>query len=185
MTEASTIRSLHDQVDHYLADAKAKRCPYELLGELRDCEPVYQSETGIWLITSYELSREVLRDKRFSREEGTVSQLDTLEPGEAQELWRSKLVNRDGPGHARMRQSSYRAFTPPSVDRWRPTIFNIVNSLIDDVEPLGRMEVVSQFAYPLPERLICEMLGVPYEDHRMFERLTTAMNQRHQAVGSN
>jgi cytochrome P450 len=59
-------------------------------------------------------------------------------------------------------------FTPRAIEALRPRIQQIVDELLDAVAAKGEMEVIDDLAYPLPVRVICEMLGVPEEDHPEF-----------------
>jgi cytochrome P450 len=61
-----------------------------------------------------------------------------------------------------------KAFTPRTVERLRPRIEQIVEGLLDAAEDRGSMDLIEEFAYPIPVAVICEMLGVPVEDHERF-----------------
>jgi cytochrome P450 len=62
-----------------------------------------------------------------------------------------------------------KAFTPRVVEGLRPHIQEIVDGLLARVEGAGSMDLIEEFAYPLPVIVICEMLGVPVEDHERFK----------------
>ncbi|MGA4994603.1 cytochrome P450 [Nonomuraea bangladeshensis] len=73
----------------------------------------------------------------------------------------------DPPDHTRLRGLVSRAFTPRMVERLRPRVEAVTAGLIAALPEEG--DLVSGFAYPLPVRVICEMLGVPPEDHERFQ----------------
>mgnify|MGYP006330099637 CR=1 FL=1 len=75
------------------------------------------------------------------------------------------MLDRDPPDHTRLRGLVNKAFTPRVVERLRPHIQDIVDDLLARVEARGSMDLIEEFAYPLPVIVICEMLGVPIDDH--------------------
>ena len=163
----------------YLLDHQHRRDPYDMLRELRETEPVHRSDAGTWIISDHQLVLDAIRDDRLSRGAAGYETAETLfEAGPAVDLFRGRLVNSDGPTHARRRKLVNRSFTPLAVERWRPFIEETVDSLIDAIEPMGTADLIPTFCYPVPERVICEMLGVPYADHELIEEWTQVLNNR-------
>jgi cytochrome P450 len=68
-----------------------------------------------------------------------------------------------------------KAFTPRVVETLRPHVQDIVNGLLDRVASRGEMDLIEDFAYPLPVIVICEMLGVPVKDQERFKQWGTDM----------
>src|SRR5215475_11742136 len=92
-------------------------------------------------------------------------------------MWRTFarwLLNLDGERHRAMRQRFARIFTPSRVERYRPEIEARAHVLIDAVASAGRMDLVTEFARPLPFAVVTSVLGVP-EDRRpwLAERMHT------------
>jgi cytochrome P450 len=81
---------------------------------------------------------------------------------------RPSFLSLDPPDHTRLRRLVSKAFTPRTVARLEPRIRAITSDLLTAAAAAGQMEVVSQLAYPLPVRIISELLGVPVEDHPRF-----------------
>src|SRR4029453_14979427 len=79
------------------------------------------------------------------------------------------MLDRDPPDHTRLRGLVSKAFTPRVIEQLRPHIQQIVAGLLDKVEGGPGMDLIEQFAYPLPVIVICEMLGVPVADHERFK----------------
>jgi cytochrome P450 len=80
------------------------------------------------------------------------------------------LVAKDPPDHRKLRNLVNQAFTPRTVARLSDRIARITQELLDEVKSRGKMDVVSDIAFPLPAKVIAEMLGVPPEDWDIFQR---------------
>jgi cytochrome P450 len=144
--------------------------PYPFYRRLREEDPVHASPLGIWVLTRYEDAVMVLRDPRFGRE--GIAELAEARLGAARVRPTNArdMLFRDPPDHTRLRSLVSRAFTPRVVEAMRPHIQEIVDGLLDRVEGARGMEVIEDLAYPLPVRVICEMLGVPTSDQEIFRQ---------------
>jgi pimeloyl-[acyl-carrier protein] synthase len=143
--------------------------PYPFYRRLREEDPVHASPFGAWILTRYDDAVMVLRDPRFGRE-GMADLLEArLGLGTDASDARDMLF-RDPPDHTRLRALVSRAFTPRVVEAMRPHIQEIVDGLLDRLEGGRGMDVIEDLAYPLPVRVICEMLGVPPADHEVFKQ---------------
>jgi cytochrome P450 len=85
-------------------------------------------------------------------------------------IFRDTLIAKDPPDHRKLRALVNQAFTPRAVARLSDRITQITQDLLDQVREQGRMDVVSDFAFPLPAKVIAELLGVPAEDWNIFQR---------------
>jgi pimeloyl-[acyl-carrier protein] synthase len=150
---------------------KVRANPYPIYHRLREIDPVHLSPFGTCLLTRYDEAVAVLRDKRFSvqhrdyvdEREAEDSVLgDMFGPAPTERDLSDVMLFIDPPRHTRLRTLVNKAFTPRVIGRLRERIDSIVDELLDNVE--GDVDVISEFAYPLPVRVICEMLGVPNED---------------------
>jgi len=139
-------------------DSDFLRDPYSRYRVLREKGPYYRTRGGLLVATSHELCSAILRDPRFGHG-------PTPEPAAPDEPVRSFLMM-DPPDHTRLRGLVSKAFTPGMVRRLRPRIEAITAGLIDGLA--DEADLVHDFAYPLPVMVICEMLGVPPEDHERF-----------------
>ncbi|MBK8021511.1 MAG: cytochrome P450 [Chloroflexi bacterium] len=79
------------------------------------------------------------------------------------------LINVDPPSHTRLRQLVQQAFTPRAVRHLSGSVEAIVDRLLDEVMPRGRMDVIWDFAYPLPVTVIGALMGLPAEDHHRLK----------------
>jgi cytochrome P450 len=141
--------------------------PYPTYHRLRAEDPVHRSPLGFWVLTRYEDVVTVLRDPRFAKEAmmAVVAARFGIAPGTIG----LSMLDRDPPAHTRLRSLVSKAFTPRVVERLRPHIQQIVDGLLARVESQGSMDLIEEFAYPIPVIVICELLGVPVEDHQQFK----------------
>src|SRR4029079_17086953 len=89
------------------------------------------------------------------------------------ELPKSNMLFRDPPDHTRLRGLVNQAFTPRTIERLRPHIAEIAERLLDQVAPSGKMDLIRDFAFPLPIIVIAELLGVPPEDRDRIKAWST------------
>ncbi len=133
-----------------------------------------------WLIIGHDEARSALSDHRLSKDmhaamaTGSAVIAEGL-PGPA--LARH-MLGVDPPDHTRLRRLVSSAFTPRTVEALRPHIQTIVDELLEGLavhSPTSRVDLVATFAFPLPFRVICEVLGVPVEDRRALGKGLKAM----------
>ena len=125
----------------------------------------FEESIGIWFLTRHEDAATLLKDSRFSADRTQAEQYQDL----ARDLPRS-LLGLDPPDHSRLRRLVMKAFTPRVVERLTPRIQELVDSLLDDAAERGGLELVEDFAYPIPVTVIAEMMGVPVEDRDRFQQ---------------
>jgi cytochrome P450 len=160
---------------------------HETYARMRDESPVHlqpglDGETPIWFVTRYDDVVALLTDNErfvldpalaFSPEElaerRTSGALPDLDP-----RVNTSLLNLDGADHRRLRKLVTMAFTPRIVEQLRPRVRQIADELVDRVALSGRMELVDDFAFPLPITVIAELLGIPVEDQGRFRTWSSA-----------
>jgi cytochrome P450 len=130
-----------------------------------------------WLVTGYQEARAVLTDSRFSSDPRTPGYPSYLTgdvpppPGFFMQL--------DPPDHPRLRRMVSREFMVNHINSLRPRMRIILDALIDDM-PHGEqpVDLVRALAYPMASQVICELLGVPYDDHTFFqEKVDLVLNR--------
>ena len=145
------------------------------------CQPGLDGEIPIWFVTRYDDAEAVLLDdERFVRDPRLALSQDELAAFDAglpdsMAFIDSNMLNRDGDDHRRLRRLVSKAFTPRMIERLRPRIQEIADELIDRVSVAGEMELVSDFAFPLPITVIAELLGVPPANRDRFREWSDAM----------
>ena len=130
-----------------------------------------------WVAASHAAVQSVLREPGWSNDHRKATgyaeyQAERGIPEVAGELLSKVLVFMDAPDHTRLRGLVSKAFTPRSVERLRPRIGELTEELLAPLRDAGRFDVISDFAFPLPVTVICELLGVPAEDREMFRHQT-------------
>ncbi|MGW1208434.1 cytochrome P450 [Streptomyces sp. NPDC002499] len=184
---ADTLAGPVPEVPHAVPEfpmPRSGRCPFDPPPGLKDL----QAETPLtkvrlwdgsepWLVTRYAEQRAILGDSRVSA--------DTDKPGyptkASPEAGEGKLsfIMMDDPEHARLRRMVTAPFAIKRVEALRPAVQRIVDDLIDDMlAGPGPVDLVEAFALPIPSLVICELLGVPYEDHAFFQDHTKTMVHR-------
>ena len=147
-------------------------------------DPVHHTPWGDWYVTRFDDVAMVLSDRRFcGRSPVGTNPLISAE-GESSAFGRmvSKwMVFMDPPEHTRLRNLASRYFTKQRVESLRTEIRNIVDGLLINIRDEGSMEVVSDFAYPLPAMVISGILGMPEADYMQFRgafrQLTRALDE--------
>ncbi len=147
--------------------------PYSVYARLRAEAPVLESQFGAIVFSRYADVVAILRDPRSSSDGRNSNEFkEAIKQGlinkEEALLEEPSFLFRDPPDHTRLRGLVNKAFTPRVVEKLRPRVQTIVDELIDDFANKDAFEVIEDIAYPLPVTVICEMLGVPVEDHVMF-----------------
>ncbi len=133
---------------------------------------------GFWVVATYDDCLTILRDRRASSD-GRTADPNRLSGGirstgsdpsmEAAMLELEPFLFRDPPDHTRLRGLVSKAFTPKVVESLRSRTQEIVDELLDTAIETGRVDLLESFAYPLPVRVICDLLGVPVADQHRFK----------------
>jgi cytochrome P450 len=143
--------------------------PYPMYHRLRAEDPVHHNPLGFWVLTRYPDVMAMLRDPRLIKEPIAAFVAARFGVAVPPGLGLS-MLDRDPPDHTRLRGLVSKAFTPRALEGLRPHIQQIVDGLLDEAQRRGSMDLIEDFAYPLPVRVICEMLGVPVKDHERFKQ---------------
>jgi cytochrome P450 len=153
---------------YQLLDQEILANPYPLYHRLRAEDPVYWDPfLHAWVVTRYaDVVRVLLEfsaDRTPTPEHLTLMGLSDLNP--IAQVMVKQMLFLDPPAHTRLRGLASQAFTPARVEVLRGHIQEIADRLLDEVQGRGEMDVISDFAAPLPAIVTAEMLGVPIEDH--------------------
>ncbi|MGW7276178.1 cytochrome P450 [Streptomyces sp. NPDC054864] len=121
-----------------------------------------------WLITRYQDVREILASPQVSNSRHDGGGFGGGQPG--------FLVSMDPPDHTRIRRMLTAQFTVKRIQALRPRLEEIVNAQLDEMERVGSpADLMSHFALPFSSLVICDLLGVPYEDRVEFQKYSEIM----------
>jgi cytochrome P450 len=172
-----SVRSADELLHDLLRTPQGRLDPYPLYRGLLASGRIHRStEVHGWVVSRYADCQALLRDPRLVQ--GYAERLDRRRP-----VWRDRaafadlarwMVNLDGADHTRLRRLAAGAFTPRTVAQLRARVEVIVDELLAAVGP-GECELMSQVAFPLPVRVIGELLGMPQQDLAGFPRLAAML----------
>jgi len=167
--------SIYEQV----LDPANRANPYPLYAELRKT-PVARQADGTYVVSTYHEIAALLHDPRVSSDLRNRPELGGAmpTPEDGPPGLPPSFINRDPPGHDQLRGLAVRPFGPPHtpgrIEGLRPWLTEIAAGLIDKLAGKNRVDIVEDFAYPLPVTAICKILGVPLEDQPRFRRWADA-----------
>jgi len=165
-----------------IASPAFKRDPYPFYARLRAEAPVCRvSVPGgktAWLVTRYDDVVSVLKDERIVN-----NRFKSLAPEHTAKLpWIPKaflplahnMLGQDPPDHTRLRALVQKAFTPRLVEAMRTRAEALTNEMVEAAERRGRMDLIHDYALPLPATIIAEMLGIDPRDRHKFHHWSNA-----------
>ena len=174
----------------FVASARVRRRPQRPLQLLQRLDPVHRSPLGVVVVSRHHDVSSILRDPSFGSDESKadaellrVPFLDrflsgppkTAERPEFLELFDLLMLFRDPPDHTRLRTLVGKAFTPRRVEELTDRIADVVDELLEPARARRSMELMHDFAYPFPARVICELLGIPNDEVALFVRCAPAL----------
>lgn len=159
-----------------------KANPYPTYAALREQLPICRRDAvdgkSIWFLTRYQDVAAVLRDERFVKNVHnalTAAERAQLPPTPPLlDLLSNHMLNLDPPDHTRLRTLVNKAFTAQVVQQLAPRIQALADELLDRVQGRGQMELIEEYAFPLPISVIAELLGIPAQDRQRFRSWSSA-----------
>ena len=156
--------------------ARMRSDPFPVYRKLRERDPFHRSRLADgWILARYDDVAAVLADRTFSSDERhqrrwPKEQARTARAGvpDPYAEGQATMLRIDPPDHTRLRGLVSKAFTPRAIERLRPAAEKYVDELLGRVAERGEMELVADFAAPLPVSVIAELLGVPVADRERF-----------------
>jgi cytochrome P450 len=159
--------------------------PYEILEKYREAgrlhHVIFPHGADVWLVTRYDDIRTLLSDPRVSKDGRRMNELFArhtgveIVEGESASVGFDDdlsyhMLNTDPPSHTRLRGLVSKAFTLRRMEAFRPRIEEITDELLDTFEGREDVDLVSEYAAPLPIIVICDLLGIPFSDRDSFRR---------------
>lgn len=159
--------------------------PFPLLTQMRTMGPLipfpspWSSSQQGWLVTRLSEAVNILKDKRFTVNSAQVFANDASQAAHQQmnspDVFGQSMIAVDGSDHKRLRGLVSKVFTPKYIEGLRPRIQRIADDLLASVQDRGQMDLVQDYAYPLPINVISEMLGVPPETRGSMRQWSEAI----------
>lgn len=172
-------------LDQQFAGATFIEMPYPVYAELQAVDPVHWSAAwNAWVITRYTDVLAILRNPQgFSSAGRQMQMLQQLSPADQATLQPLKeyyaaggIINTDPPDHTRLRKLVNKAFTPRAVNKMQSRIQQLVDKLLDASADHAEIDIILDFAYPLPAIVIAEMMGAPANDRDQFKHWSEQIN---------
>jgi cytochrome P450 len=159
--------------------ARQPGCPFDPPKELIEARehgpisrfPFPDGHQG-WLVTGYDLVRSILADPRFSSRKELMSHHPLVDLGEIEvpPAPPGEFLLMDEPQHSRYRKPLVGKFTVRRMRLLTERVEQVTAEHLDAMEKAGpSADLVTAFAKPIPSIIICELLGVPYEDRGSFQ----------------
>ncbi len=163
-------------VHEILATPEGQRDPYPRYEALRALAPRHRSSTGrIWYLTGYADCHQVLRDGRLGKDpDGRLTDLVTGTVRERRDIGTPPLLFLNPPDHTRLRRLVSRGFTPRRVAALEARVAAMTDQCLDELADAGSGDLLDVLGFPLPVRVIGELVGVPPEDRDRFRPLVRA-----------
>jgi cytochrome P450 len=161
--DASLVASLDDPYPHYEA--------------IRASSPVVRAGPATWAITRYADVSRLLRDGRLSHVFPDVVYRASGEDDAASEFFRAAVLNRDPPVHTVLRKAMARAVDAAALQRLRPVVECLVDTMLEDMAARDVSDVVADLASPLPVRVASELLRIPESDQTVIAPWAMALSR--------
>ncbi len=170
------------ELSYNLLSPEALINPYPIYRKLREEAPVYWSETfQCWILTRYNDVVTALLDLRLSSERLEtlarlhLPQLDLGILDNYLHVFGKGMAMRDPPEHIRLRKIASQGFTHKALKHWQLLVQQVANDLLDKIQNVGEMDIVSDLAEPFPATVIAEMFAIPATDREMFQKWSNAI----------
>lgn len=156
--------------------------PYPQYTELCATNPVQRTPLGLWALFGYDDAVRVLRDPSLSVEDRSVigpnprAEIREQILGDRPQRGTHQILNLDPPDHTRLRRLVQQVFTPRMVEQLTPRVQAMVDEMLDQAvarstEMDAELDVIADLAFPLPFRVITEMLGMPASEEAAMRDL--------------
>jgi pimeloyl-[acyl-carrier protein] synthase len=174
---SSTSSTLAEDVVTWFTDTQARQDPYPFFDRLREREPVHFSEQlNTWVLTRYQDAEYVFRNAPVVRSpEGSDVSYMYDEAGELRPTWRmDRGTHRwhDGKELDRVRRLVSQAMGPRQIRTWHGQIKDLLDEEVEQLLQSTEADLIEDFVYKLPMRMICNVFGVPASDHDKYRNWT-------------
>lgn len=150
--------SLVTKLDFF--DPAVMEDPYPTYAELRRAGQVCRGGPAQWVVSRYDDVQRLMTDRRLSGNFSGLHHRLTVGEGPASRFFKRIVLNQDPPVHTRIRRLMGQAISPSLVRDITPCITEIVDALVEPAVESGRFDAVGDLGYPLPLRVLCELVAI-------------------------
>jgi pimeloyl-[acyl-carrier protein] synthase len=171
-----THNTLRNQNDFSILSKEWIQNPYPFYDQLREQQPIYWLSSIThkgWFITGYEEAINILKDQRFRVRKPLPR--NTHKFKDLKYIQNEMMLYKNPPDHTRLRSMFQETFTQQAILQLKPLIEKTVDDLLNSVKSIGTMDVIQDFAFPLPSMIIAEILGIPKEDRHKVRSWTNQL----------
>ncbi|MCA1009550.1 cytochrome P450 family protein [Halobacillus halophilus] len=154
-----------------------KEGAYPFYQHLRLNQPVFpmssEASNSSWIITKYDHVKELLKSPSFIKDQNKLFSQSSREDMNEDELniFQNMMLDVDPPDHTRLRKLVQPYFNPKTIKQLEPRITEIAQDLLEEMKHKeGSVDLIDDYAFPLPIIVISELLGVPIEDRNKFRK---------------
>ncbi|MYL50462.1 cytochrome P450 [Halobacillus litoralis] len=159
-----------------LQQSNFKNGAYPFYEKLRKDRPIFpmnsDGKNHSWMITKYEHVKELLKSPSFIKDQSKLfaSSSQDAEQNEFN-IFQNMMLDVDPPDHSRLRKLVQPYFNPKTIKQLEPRIREIADDLLNQMKQKETtVDLIDDYAFPLPIIVISEMLGVPAEDRDKFRK---------------
>ncbi len=142
--------------------------PYPMLGRLRTQSAAVKNTVGVWEFLRYDDVEALFRDPRTSAAGIDLLKTQGILSGPFFDWWKLLMFQNEGETHTRLRRLAAKLLTREALDWAKIRTAEIANQLLDSVASTGRMDILADFAHRLPIAVVCELMGLPAQDHQQI-----------------
>ncbi|MEO1289618.1 MAG: hypothetical protein AAFV93_17775 [Chloroflexota bacterium] len=173
-----------DLKDVDIISSEFKANPFDFYRHLRHEVPVFETTLGgkipVWLVTRYEDVKAVMMDERFVKDQHNVDAKTAFEfawmPSFLVDM-QQNMLDSDGDDHTRLKNLVHKAFTPRRIKEMQARIAELSQDYVIRAKAKGEVDLIKDYALPIPATVIAEILGVPAEDMNKFHKWSSSMLQ--------
>lgn len=151
---------------------------YRFYAELRSNHPVHRvrlaNKRDAWLVSRYADVLALLKDQRLAKDPLNAGINQPWMPASMKALSRN-MLDLDPPDHTRLRVLVHKAFTPKRVEELRARVERLSTELLERSKLTPNIDIVRDYALPIPTTIIAEVLGIPVADRHKFHRWSAAI----------
>ncbi|GGF18798.1 cytochrome P450 [Halobacillus andaensis] len=157
-------------------ESQFKKGAYPFFKKLRQEQPIFpmsqQSDQSTWLVTKYDDVKELLKQPSFIKDQKKLFQTAANQAkSDDVNIFENMMLDVDPPDHTRLRKLVQPFFNPKTIKQLEPRIVEIADQLLAQMEQKSSpVDLIDDYAFPLPIIVISELLGVPSEDRDRFRK---------------